>query len=200
MSYVALTAPAWAAASALSGQAVSSAHEGQNKGDFMCDRKWISMFARLVVLGVSCSALWIGCADQPLDTQPAGDTQEIINNLVSAGFAADDIMVVDGVVHVGNDAEVTLAASREMLKDSHGKEQYRTTNLVSGSLTKICVNGSAFTGVFSTALDLAIQNYNDQPLTFAMARTPSSGCSFTINGVILPGVVGGSAGFPSGGL
>jgi len=33
-----------------------------------------------------------------------------------------------------------------------------------------------------------------------MARTPSTGCSFTINAVIAPGVVGGSSGFPSGGL
>src|SRR6185436_18152694 len=57
-----------------------------------------------------------------------------------------------------------------------------------------------FTGVFSTALDLAIQNYEEQPLTFAMARTPSTGCGFTINAVIQPGVVGGSSGFPSGGV
>ena len=33
-----------------------------------------------------------------------------------------------------------------------------------------------------------------------MARTPSTDCNFTINAVIQPGVVGGSAGFPSGGL
>ncbi|EPX58776.1 protease B [Cystobacter fuscus DSM 2262] len=33
-----------------------------------------------------------------------------------------------------------------------------------------------------------------------MARTPSTGCSFTINAVLQPGMVGGSAGFPSGGL
>src|SRR5215510_15579743 len=87
-----------------------------------------------------------------------------------------------------------------MLQGGDVKEQYRTTNLVSVSLTKICIDGSTFTGVFSTALDLAIQNYDEQPLTFAMARTPSTGCSFTINAVIEPGVVGGDSGFPSGGL
>jgi hypothetical protein len=70
--------------------------------------------------------------------------------------------------------------SREMLQaGATGKEQYRTTNLVSPSLAKICVNGATFTDAFSTALDLAIQNYNEQPLTFAMARTPSTGCSLT---------------------
>lgn len=136
-----------------------------------------------------------GCAGQP------DETQEIVDNLVEAGFPADDIMVVDGKVYVGRDAEVSLAASREMLaQDSTTEEQYHTRNLVSSAVTKICINGSAFTGAFSTALDLAIQNYDELPLTFAMARTPSTGCSFTINAVIQPGVVGGSAGFPSGGL
>ncbi|WP_308809772.1 M57 family metalloprotease [Archangium lansingense] len=136
-----------------------------------------------------------GCAGQP------DETQEVLGNLVKAGFPADDIMVVDGKVYVGRDAEVSLAASREMLERGNStEEQYRTTNLINTSLSKICINGSTFTGVFSTALDLAIQNYDELPLTFAMARTPSSGCSFTINAVLQPGLVGGSAGFPSGGL
>jgi len=138
----------------------------------------------------------MGCA-----ATQSPESDEIVDHLVRAGFPAQDITIVDGVVYVGNDAEVTLAASREMAQAAaSGKEQYRTTNLVSAGLTKICINGSTFTGVFSTALDLAIQNYDEQPLSFAMARTPSSGCSFTINAVIQPGVVGGSSGFPSGGL
>jgi hypothetical protein len=150
---------------------------------------------RSIVLAAGCIALVFGCAEPP------GETQEIVDNLVKAGFPEDDIMVVDGKVYVGRDAEVTLAASREMLEPGDTpEEQYRTTNLVSRSLTKICINGSTFTGAFSTALDLAIQNFDELPLTFAMARTPSTGCSFTINAVIQPGVVGGSAGFPSGGL
>src|SRR3954470_4369766 len=155
------------------------------------------MFRRGIVLAAACSALAFGCI---APSQP-DDTQEIIDNLVQAGFPADDIMVVGGVVYVGRDAEVPLAASREMLQtgDSN-KEQYRTNNLVSSSLAKICVNGSTFTGVFSQALDLAIQNYDEQPLSFAMARTPSSGCGFTINAVIAPGLTGGFSGFPSGGL
>jgi hypothetical protein len=157
------------------------------------------MFIRRSVLAVSLLAF--GCTEQPSDTNGAGDTQEIIANLIRAGFPAGDLQVVDGVVVTGRDAEVSLAASREMLRTGEsGKEQYRTTNLISSSLAKICVNGSTFTGVFSTALDLAIQNYDELPLTFAMARTPSAGCSFTINAVIAPGVVGGSSGFPAGGV
>ncbi|HWO25104.1 MAG TPA: M57 family metalloprotease [Kofleriaceae bacterium] len=148
------------------------------------------------------SVLVFGCGVEPEgETLPSAEVQEILENLEQAGFPADDIMIVDGTVYVGRDAEVSLAASREMLEAGDSKnEQYRTTNLVSSSVTKICVNGSTFTGIFSTALDLAIQNYEEQPLRFAMARTPSNGCSFTINAVIAPGVVGGSAGFPSGGL
>ena len=160
------------------------------------------MLKRSIALTVGCSALLSGCAEQT--AEQTDETQEIIANLMQAGFPADDIMVVDHVVYVGNDAEVSLAASREMVRTdatrATSKEQYRTTNLISTALTKICVNGSTFTGAFSTALDLAIQNYDEQPLTFAMARTPSTGCSFTINAVIAPGVVGGSSGFPSGGL
>jgi hypothetical protein len=157
------------------------------------------------MLVAALSALMLACAAQPEEAQPSeaqrSETQEIIENLKQAGFPADDIMVVDGKVYVGRDAEVSLAASREMIAvGDTTDEQYRTTNLVSSSITKICINGSTFTGAFSTALDLAIQNFDELPLSFSMARTPSTGCSFTINAVIQPGVVGGSAGFPSGGL
>ena len=147
------------------------------------------------------SVLVFGCGVEPQEPRPSAEVREIIENLKQAGFPANDIMIVDERVYVGRDAEVSLAASREMLETGDSsQEQYRTTNLVSSSVTKICINGSTFTGMFSTALDLAIQNYEEQPLSFAMARTPSSGCSFTINAVIVPGGTGGEAGFPSGGL
>ena len=157
------------------------------------------MFGKQISPAVVSCMVALGCAAQP------SETQEIIDNLVQAGFPADDIMVHEGIVYVGRDAEVSLAASREMLPVAGAsEEQYRTTNLVrtssiSTSLRKICIDGSTFTGVFSTALDLAIQNYDQLRLSFAMARTPSTGCSFTITGVIQPGLVGGSSGFPSGG-
>jgi hypothetical protein len=151
------------------------------------------MFSRSVVLA-GCIALGLGCGAAP------DETQEIVGNLVAAGFPADDIMVVEGKVYVGRDAEVSLAASREMLAtDGATDEQYRTNNLVSAAVTKICINGPAFTGVFSTALDMAIQNFDELPLTFAMARAPSTGCSFTINAYIDPNMNGGVAGFPSNG-
>jgi hypothetical protein len=149
---------------------------------------------RRIVLAAGSSALMLACAEPP------NETQEIIDNLVQAGFPADDIMVVDGRVVVGRDAEVTLAASREMIQpDEAGHEQYRTRNLVSRNLKKICVDGATFSGKFSTALDYAILNYEDLPLTFAMARTPSKDCGFTIKAVITSTGVG-SAGFPSGGV
>jgi hypothetical protein len=99
---------------------------------------------RRIALAASCGMLWLGCAEPP------GETQEIIDNLVEAGFPANDIMVVNGVVYVGRDAEVSLASSREMIRAANtSKEQYRTTNTISTSLAKICINGSTFTGVFS---------------------------------------------------
>src|SRR5690348_11070846 len=51
----------------------------------------------------------VGCG---LDTET--ENKEIVQNLVQAGFPADDIQVVDGQVYVGRDAHVTLEASREM--------------------------------------------------------------------------------------
>jgi len=153
-----------------------------------------------MVLAVSCGALSFGCSSEPTDS--AGETQEIIDNLGQAGFPASEIMVVDGVVYVGRDAEVSLQASREMLEvdGSTKDEQYRTTNLVSLTLANICINGAAFTGVFSTALNDAIANYNARGLTFRMTRTSGSttGCNATITARISSGT-GGSAGFPSGG-
>jgi hypothetical protein len=147
---------------------------------------------------MGCSALLLGCADQ---RDSAGDTQEIIDNLVQAGYPSEDIQVVDGVVYVQQDAAVSLQASREMLQGSDGKEQYRTTNLVSLSLGTICVDGSKLTGSFSTALDNAIANYNGLGLTFHMQRTTgnAAGCGALIS-IRISGPTGGSSGFPSGGL
>jgi len=154
------------------------------------------MRSKTIALVIGYGAMGMGCT-----ASPRPETDEIIDNLIQAGFPTSEITVVGDTVYAGRDAEVSLAASREMVKTGGSREeQYRTTNLISTGLTKICINGSTFTGVFSTALDLAIQNYDEQPLSFAMARTPSGGCSFTINAVIAPGVVGGSSGFPSGGL
>jgi Dual-action HEIGH metallo-peptidase len=106
-------------------------------------------------------------------------------------------------VWVGRDAMVSLDASREMIAvdGSSTHEQFRTTNLVGAAVATICVDGSRFKGVFSTALDDAIGNYNALGLSFTMVRTRrgQTGCDAVITGSI-SGPVGGSSGFPSNGL
>ncbi len=147
-------------------------------------------------------ALLAGVALVGCGVEPQAENQEIISNLVEAGFPSDDIMVVDELVYVGRDAHVTLEASREMLQSGEeSAEQYRTNNLVSSSVTKICVvPTSAFNSYsrLSAGLDLAIDNYNSQGLSFTMVRGSAPDCSATISAKTTSGV-GGSAGFPKGG-
>src|SRR5262245_58597840 len=166
------------------------------------------MFTKATVLAVGFSALLFGCSTEPgTDTQ---ENQEIVDNLMQVGYPADDIQVGVGVVHVGNDAEVNLTASREMLLGGDStKEQFRTFNLVNGiPPITICVNGAPLAGipVLSQGLNLAIGNYNGLfnsgaiGLRFARVNGgPVAGCTFFINSTTLAGVQGGSSGFPSGG-
>jgi hypothetical protein len=145
------------------------------------------MFSKAMVFAVTCGALTFGCGADPA-ADSAAETQEITENLIAAG----------------RDAVVSLESSREMLQvddRAGGEEQYRTNNLVSRSLANICVNGAAFTGSFSTALNGAIANYNNQGLTFHMTRTSGStaGCNAVITARITTGT-GGVSGFPSGGV
>src|SRR5688572_27949789 len=108
------------------------------------------MFKRAAVLVVSCGALVSGCGTDVADSR--GEHEEIISNLVEAGFPADDIMVVDDKVYTGRDAHVSLAASRELLQPGEGsQEQYRTTNLVStATVKKICINPTATFNSYAT--------------------------------------------------
>lgn len=156
------------------------------------------MLGNSAVYAMAFGALLVGCSE---DLSGADETQEIVENLKTAGFPAGEIQVVGGKVFVGNDAEVSLAASREMLETGGSEEQYRTSNLVSSSVRTICVDGSKLTGAFGTALDEAIANYNAVGLSFTMRRTSGStaGCDAVITGRV-SGPVGGSSGFPSGGL
>jgi hypothetical protein len=152
---------------------------------------------------LSCGALAFGCGTEPQQNS-AEENQEIIDNLVQAGFPLSEIQVFDGRVFTGLDAEVSLEASREMLTSDLGtQEQYRTTNIVGTNITNICVNGSAFASnaKFNDALNRAITNYNNEGLRWHMTRTSGSttGCSATITARFLQGVTGGSSGFPSGG-
>jgi len=158
------------------------------------------MSMKAILFAVGCGALSFACST---DQSTSGDeTQEIVDNLVQAGYPVQDILVANGKVYAGFDGEVNLEASREMIAtdaDDH-EEQYRTTNLVGTSITNICVNGAAFTGKFSTALNNAIANYNNLGLRWHMTRTSGSttGCSATITAHTTTGT-GGVSGFPSGG-
>ncbi|HYO53404.1 zinc-dependent metalloprotease [Archangium sp.] len=147
-------------------------------------------------------ALLAGVALVGCGVDPQSENQEIISNLVKAGFPADDIMVVDDAVYVGRDAHVTLEASREMLQPGEGStEQYRTNNLVGTGVTKICINPTATFNSYSNlsaGLDMAIANYNGRGLRITMARGPTTGCTANITATTMSGA-GGSAGFPSGG-
>ena len=145
------------------------------------------------------SGLWMlsGCMGQG----PESEKDEIIDNLVEAGYPAEDIDVVDGLVYVQKDAHVTLQASREMLETFGTEEQYRTTNLVDTSVTKICIvptSGFNSKAKLSAGLDLAIENYNQQNLRLTFARGSAPDCTATISAVT-GGPTGGSSGFPSGG-
>ncbi|HLM45409.1 MAG TPA: zinc-dependent metalloprotease, partial [Myxococcaceae bacterium] len=132
---------------------------------------------------------------------PQAENQEIVANLVEAGFPADDIMVVEDAVYVGRDAHVTLEASREMLQTGkETAEQYRTTNLVGTSVTKICINPTSTFNSYanlSAGLDAAISNYNARGLRLTFQRG-GTGCTANITVQTTSGS-GGSAGFPSGG-
>src|SRR5882757_1222882 len=116
-------------------------------------KSFFGLVAMIAVGTTGCSAADSGAPESDSTKQSVSTNQEIINNLIQAGFPADDIKVVDDAVFVGGDAVVSLEASREMLQvdPSSSKEQYRTTNLVGSSVSVICVNGSAYTGTFSTA-------------------------------------------------
>jgi len=155
------------------------------------------MFKKAAVLVVSCGALLSGCG-----TDPQTENEEIISNLIEAGFQENDIMVADGAVYVGRDAQVSLEASQEMLQPGkESLEQYRTTNLVGTSVAKICViPTSQFNGYsrLSAGLDLAIANYNGLGLRLTFVRGSASDCTATISAKTMNGT-GGSAGFPTGG-
>src|SRR5687767_6568657 len=121
---------------------------------------------------VTAGPVLSGCAAEDPDTE----REEIIRNLVQAGYPVEDIEIFDGKVYVQDDAHVTLEASREMLETSGTEEQYRTTNLVGDSVTKICVNPTAKfnnKSKLSAGLDLAIENYNELGLRITFERGPT---------------------------
>lgn len=154
---------------------------------------------RTAVLGLVGGALvLVGCSG---GEDPVAEQQEIVENLVQAGYPRGDIEVSGNEVYVQKDAVVSLEASREMLETSGTDEQYRTTNICSQNLT-ICVNPTsqyANSAAHMTALNGAIANYNAEGLQLTFVRGPALGCDANI-AAKLSGGTGGSSGFPSGGL
>lgn len=169
------------------------------------------MCSAVFPLGIVTLVAWmVGCS---AGREAPDDTQEIVANLELAGFPASDIQVVDGVVYVGQDAAVSLQASREMLEVAGaGQEQYRTTNVVSTDIETIVIRYKASTPAsIATQLAAAIANYNDLLLDidFQMTshpcevdpncppRPPYANIEMIINPA-LPSA-GASTSFPSGG-
>jgi hypothetical protein len=160
------------------------------------------MITRATVFAVACGSLAFGCSTN--DMTPAEEQAEIVDNLTQAGFPTNEVLVYEGKVYAGLDAIVSLAGSREMLQtdDARTDEQYRTTNLMSTSIAKVCVNpSSSFAGnsALMTGLNAAVSNYNNQGLTFKLAVGPTTGCGANISITTQSGT-GSSSGFPSGGL
>lgn len=164
---------------------------------------------------VGVVAVAFGCGVDPqgdeLELEPEDAVAEIVENLRLAGNPEAEIDVRDdGTVVLGGDAVVSLEASREMIgrsaEDDHDHEhielrQYRTSNLVSPTVDVICIDGSAFAGSLSTALDNAIARYTSMNLWFDMVRTSglAMGCDALITMVLINGT-SAESGFPSGGL
>jgi hypothetical protein len=160
------------------------------------------MFKRAAVLAVSCGALLAGCGTD--SAEPGAENEEILSNLIEAGFPAGTLSIVDDVVVAGGDAQVSLQASREMLQRGEGsQEQYRTNNLVDTStVRKICVNPTSTFNSYSKlsqGLDMALANYNALGLCFTLVRGPATGCNANISARTTTGTSAYS-GFPSGGL
>jgi hypothetical protein len=156
------------------------------------------MLKNAAVVVMSCGALLVGCG---VDSQE-DEGQEIVANLIAAGFPENDIQMFDGEYYVGMDGKVDLETSREMAQQpATTDEQYRTTNLVGSSVSKICVIPSSSFNSYSrlsAGLDLAIENYNKLGLRLTFVRGNPGGCTATISARTTSGT-GGSAGFPKGG-
>jgi hypothetical protein len=158
------------------------------------------MITRATLFAVACGSLAFGCS---ADLTTADEQAEIIDNLVQAGYPVNEILVQDGKVYAGRDAVVSLQASQEMLDTGlTDDEQYRTSNLMSSTVTKVCVNPSskfASNADLMAGLQAALANYNSQGLTFQFAIGPTTACSANIS-ITTQGGTSSSAGFPSGGL
>jgi hypothetical protein len=173
-------------------------------------------------------ALMTGCAAGDDSDDPVERSGEIVENLLEAGYLAENIDVreapnmigADGLqVFVDGDVHVTLAASREILDLDDGDgafRQWRTSGLVN-NYTTICMakitavtGGASSSYILTTAMragvDAARDNYNalsSFELTFVSGNGTLNGNTLTTsmtgcNSVIYYYQVSGGAGGSAG--
>lgn len=128
--------------------------------------------------------------------------QSILDRIKALGFSTEDAIAVEGGYLVEGDIFLT---DEDLINPFDPfsliiaeEEQYRTFNLVTWLPRTITVSLSGnYNTNISTAVDVAIDRYNNEPIGLTFDRVPSGG---NINIKIVNG--GGyiaSAGFPSGG-
>ncbi|TNE68174.1 MAG: protease [Bacteroidetes bacterium] len=114
-------------------------------------------------------------------------------------FATEGGYIVEGDILL-TDAELNTGWDETVLRVGES-EQYRTTNLVTGTPRTIVVttSGSNITAALSQAIDDAIDRYNAENLSLTFVRGGSSGGGNINIRVVNTGQYIASAGFPSGG-
>jgi hypothetical protein len=146
------------------------------------------------------------CANKQDDLNLTQDlSKEIQQKIVNLGFnpenafAADGGYIVEGDIFL-TDAELNSGWNESVLRVGES-EQYRTTNLVTGTPRTIVVttSGSNITSGLSAAIDAAIARYNDENLSLTFQRGGSSGGGNINIRVVNTSQYIASAGFPSGG-
>lgn len=152
----------------------------------------VAMFAMLFMIACSKASKETG----------AEISQDVLNQIKALGFSADNVIAEDGGYIVEGDIflspqDLTTQKTAHKLVIA-SEEQYRTTNLVTGTprTITVSVSGSVSTG-FSTAVNNAIARYNAENLGLTFQRVTSGG-NINIR-IVNTGQYIASAGFPSGG-
>lgn len=161
------------------------------------------MFKKVLSLTALFSmAVMISCQDDGNVTKD-NVSQKTLDQIHALGFSnqnvqrVDDGYLVEGDI-VLHDHELNGSYNDNKLLRIAEEEQYRTTNLVTGTPRTIRVSmSSSFSSIYVAALDEAIARYNAQPLVLKFQRV-TSGANINIIRVTSGGFLA-SAGFPSGG-
>jgi len=161
----------------------------------------IAALALVITSFNSCSDL----QEAPnLTNNLSADVQEQILALgfsPDGAFAYEDGYIVEGDIFLTK--EDLNRAQMDLLNDLliGGEEQYRTTNLVTGTPRTITVttSGNNITAALSTAINNAIGRYNAENLSLTFVRGGSGGGGDINIRVVNTNQYIASAGFPSGG-